>query len=386
MRRASRPRSLHRLRSDIEALSAGGLSATRLRLEAAERLRNLIPVDGFCVSSADPDSLLITATDAENVEPSLARAFYENEYGQPDFAKHEQLIAGPQRARVLARETGGEPGRSRRYRSIVRPMGFEHELRAALVERGTAWGFVHLYRSADRRAFDADEITALERAAAPLGAGLRAAASAPAGRPEPAGGAPTVLLLAGDGRVLGSSGPLERWLVTMHDPGRTAPGPLPEVIQSVAASTRRSDHAGAGQGDHASAHRGDHAGAGRASTARVQAPDGSWWTVHGSVADGAPAPGGPRAPGPADWELTVTVQPAGGAELTGILMRSLRLSPGERDVCELLLAGLPTKAIAAAMSLSPHTVDDRLKIIFAKAGVTSRQELVARLNPAAVPG
>jgi hypothetical protein len=45
-------------------------------MEAAERLRNLIPVDGFCVSSADPDSLLITATDAENIEPSLAGAFY----------------------------------------------------------------------------------------------------------------------------------------------------------------------------------------------------------------------------------------------------------------------------------------------------------------------
>jgi DNA-binding CsgD family transcriptional regulator len=369
MRRAARPRSLHRLRSDIEALGGDGLSATRLRLEAIERLRSLIPVDGFCVSSADPDSLVITTTDAENVDLSLARAVYENEYAQPDFAKHEQLIAGPRRVRVLARETGGELRRSPRYRSIVRPMGFEHELRAALVERGTAWGFVHLYRSAGRRGFDADEVGAIERAVAPLAAGLRAAARAGAGRPRPTGGPPAVLLLGGDGRVLGSSGPLEGWLRTMRDPERTAPGPLPEVIHSVAASTRRRDRAGQGRG----------------STARVQAADGSWWSVHASLADGIPAPGTPQAGGPAGWEQTVIVQPAGGGELTGILMRSLRLSPGERAVCELLLAGLPTKAIAAEMSLSPHTVEDRLKAIFAKAEVTSRQELVAHLNPAGVP-
>jgi DNA-binding NarL/FixJ family response regulator len=37
------------------------------------------------------------------------------------------------------------------------------------------------------------------------------------------------------------------------------------------------------------------------------------------------------------------------------------------------------------MSLSTHTVEDRLKVIFAKAGVASRQELVARLNPAGAP-
>lgn len=347
--------------------------AARLRLEAAARIRNLIPVDGFCVSSADPDSLLITATDAENIEPSLARAFYENEYAQRDFAKHEQLIGSRRRVRVLEQETDGELRRSRRYRHIVRPMGFEHELRAALVERGTAWGFVHLYRAAGRRAFDADEVGAVERAAAPLAAGLRAAASAGAGRPLPDDGAPAVLLLAGDDRVLGRSGPHEQWLATMRDPLRTTPGPIPEVVHSVAGSARRRDRAG------------DR----RSSTARVQAADGSWWTVHGSVADGRPSGDGATADGaiasgPGGW-VTVIVQPTSGVELTGITMSALRLSPGERAVCELILAGLPTKAIAAEMSLSPHTVEDRLKVIFAKAGVASRQQLVARLNPAGLP-
>jgi hypothetical protein len=281
MRRAPRARSLHRLRSDIEELGAAGLPVARLRMEAAERLRNLIPVDGFCVSSADPDSLLITATDAENIEPSLARAFYENEYAERDFAKHEQLIGSRRRVRVLAQETEGEPRRSRRYRRIVRPMGFQHELRAALVERGTAWGFIHLYRRPGRRAFAADEVAALERASAPLASGLRMAARA-SGSPRPGDErAPAVLLLSGDDRLLGSSGPLEQWLGTMRDPLRTTPGPIPEVIHSVAGSTRRRGLLG------------DR----RSSTARVQAPDGSWWTVHGSLAEEAARlrAGGPGA-------------------------------------------------------------------------------------------
>jgi DNA-binding CsgD family transcriptional regulator len=85
--------------------------------------------------------------------------------------------------------------------------------------------------------------------------------------------------------------------------------------------------------------------------------------------------------GDADAHVTVVVQPAVGPHLTRIVMRSVGLSPGEGAVCELLLTGMSTKAIAAELHLSPLTVQDRLKTIFAKAEVGSRQELVARLNP-----
>jgi DNA-binding CsgD family transcriptional regulator len=343
------------LRSDIESLTTRALPAGRLRLEAAERIRHLIPIDGFCISSVDPDSLVITATDAANIDRALAHAFYENEYAQRDFAKHERLARSRRRVAVLEQETRGEPDRSPRYRRIVRAMGFRHELRAALVDRGTAWGFVHLYRAPDRRGFDADEAEAILRASVPLAAGLRTAATAP---PAPAGAGgerPVVLLLDGRDRVLRSSGPLDAWLAAMHDPLRTTR--FPEVVPSVAASARRNARAG--------------------STARLQAADGSWWVVHGSIAD---SPEEPARAG--DAPVTVVVQPAVGPQLTRIVMRALALSPGERAVCDLLLAGMSTKAIAAELGLSPLTVQDRLKPIFAKAQVGSRQELVARLNPA----
>ena len=47
-----------------------------------------------------------------------------------------------------------------------------------------------------------------------------------------------------------------------------------------------------------------------------------------------------------------------------------------------MLLGADTAAIGAGLFLSPWTVQDHLKSIFAKVAVRSRGELVARLRPA----
>jgi DNA-binding NarL/FixJ family response regulator len=61
-------------------------------------------------------------------------------------------------------------------------------------------------------------------------------------------------------------------------------------------------------------------------------------------------------------------KPSGGA-----------LSPGELRVAELVADGHSNKGVAAALFLSPQTVESHLKHIYAKLGVHSRTQLARRL-------
>ena len=54
------------------------------------------------------------------------------------------------------------------------------------------------------------------------------------------------------------------------------------------------------------------------------------------------------------------------------------LTPRERDVCDLVAAGHTNREVAAALFLSPRTVEHHLRVAYRKLGVRSRTELAAR--------
>lgn len=60
-------------------------------------------------------------------------------------------------------------------------------------------------------------------------------------------------------------------------------------------------------------------------------------------------------------------------------LRRAPLTPRERDVVSLLVAGSSTREIAADTGLTVSTVNTYLKRIFSKLGVHSRVELIARM-------
>jgi len=74
-----------------------------------------------------------------------------------------------------------------------------------------------------------------------------------------------------------------------------------------------------------------------------------------------------------DGHYYTLARSSAGASRAGI-----SLSPRETEIVRLVARGLPTKAIADVLDVSLWTVSTHLRRVFAKLGVNSRAEMVAR--------
>ena len=102
--------------------------------------------------------------------------------------------------------------------------------------------------------------------------------------------------------------------------------------------------------------------------AHVRGRSGDWVSVQGLPLSGT---AGQRS-------VVLTVERAAASAVGAMAIAARGLTQREQDVVGLVMQGASTKAIAAALHLSPHTVQDHLKAVFAKLGVSTRRDLVAQ--------
>jgi DNA-binding CsgD family transcriptional regulator len=283
--------------------------------------------------------------------PATARMAEIEVGAEDDFNKFGALARTEQHVGRLSEATGGDLDRSLRHREVRRPHGFGDELRAALVSDSAAWGAITLLREVGAPDFTPDDAAVVAAVSSHLAEGLRRAVVR--GALSAAGpGHETVglVVLEADNSIALTNPAAEELLAELD---QATPGEhLPGVITAVATRAR-------------SAASGDAVGDARV---RVRTSSGRWLLVHGStVGEGAEA------------RSVVILEPARTPELAPLIADAYGLSERERLVTQLIAQGLDTNAVAERLHLSPWTVQDHLKSIFEKTGVSTRGELVARV-------
>jgi DNA-binding CsgD family transcriptional regulator len=319
---------------------------------AAGILHRAVPFDGAAIVACDPATALPIDKWAENsVTGSDGLRLMDIELHEADVNKVSDLALSGRRAASMSEATGGRLDRSLRYRELMRPRGFGDELRAACIGRSHMWGVIVMHRDLRRRNFSAREVALVSSLSGEFAEAFQRASlerALPSKDVEHRDGEPALLLLDEEGRTVMSNTAAAGWLEELG--GDQAQ--LPLVVCAVA---HRARAIASGDG-------------GAAATARVRAASGRWALVRGSALTNGPDP-----------RTAVTVEPARTAELARLIVDLYGLTERERLVTELVAQGLSTAAIAGRLRLSPFTVQDHLKAIFEKLGVSSRGELVARL-------
>jgi len=303
----------------------------------------VLAISSACWHGTDP----ATGSMVDGAETGSAPGSFEEslvyEYRRPDVNRFAELGTGRQKVGAISLTTGSRPSSSARFREMIEPTGVADELRVAFSDAFGMWMTLVLFTerrmTEDDLGFVAD---VLPGATSAIRAAARRSLDAPAGTSDPGdGGAPSVLLLDAGDRIISADPVARRRLALLHGPGgNQAPG-----VMSFLAARARWDR---GHGP---------------ATARMRTVDGRWFVLDVSLLDDA-----------ASGTVAAVMQPAPGEVVLDSVLRAMGLSAREREVAALLAQGRPTKSIAAMLSLSPWTVQDHVKAVYAKTGV-SRADL-----------
>ena len=337
----------------IERVCAAGLDTRTLRLRLLDELRRTVGFDAYAWLLTDPETCVGSAPLADvpclPELPRLIRLKYLT-------ALNRWTALPGHGVATLATTTGGDLSRSRLWREVLSGHDVRDVASMVFRDRYGCWAFLDLWRAgAGGGAFTEDETRFLADVTAPVTTALRRAQAATFTARTPETGdrrGPVVLLLSSELGLLGSTPETDAYLRTLLPPDADNP-PVPAGAYNVGAQLLAVEN---GIDDHPA-------------SARVHLSGGRWLSLRAARIDEAPREQG---------VITVSIEEASPQERLTLFARASGLTGREAELVEHLVTGGDTRELARRMSVSPHTVQDHLKAVFAKTGTHSRRDLVAR--------
>lgn len=354
------PSDIRRRRAELVRRTAAATSVTEVFSAASEQLHGLIPHGAAAWLMADPATGLPSAPshlDDFTAPFEVCTEHWHREFVEPDV-NHFRRLARAELPAAALRATTTDPGRSARFRSFMRPLGLADELRWVLRAGGTPWAMVTLWRREGQPDFTTADADLLAGLSEPLADAVRHQVR----EEHPAVAAqgalqPGLLTFDAEDRLVSVNEYAAAWLDELPRQELVATDfglPLPVWLLVTARRARNSLATGAD---------------GIART-RVRSLRGRWLVGHASTTrDAQGAPNG----------TAVTIEPASPALMAPVMVEAYGLTEREQEISRQIARGAGTGEIARSLYLSPHTVRDHVKSLFAKVGVSSRGELVHRL-------
>jgi len=339
-----------RLADELARLGRRGLPREQFFAETAQRLRRVVDCEATCWHTLDPQTRLMTSdapaelVDSGVFDPAGAmqagEAILASEYFVEDVNTFAALATRRVPVGILSQATKGRPERSARYRELLRPAGIPHEMRAAFIVRGRAWGAVHIARREDEPDFSERDAAAVAAVSGVIADGIRTSLRFDAARRAADSSAPGLVVLNGANEVELVTAPAEELLETLR---------VPLVALASFARSRRDRDA-------------------REPDAVAVPTASGWVTLHASLPEGE-----------SGGRVAIVLERASGAQVTALRLEAHGVTAREAEIATLIAQGLTNPQIAQRLVLSPYTVQDHIKSLFEKTGVASRQELVARV-------
>lgn len=360
-------RSLER----IGELCRDVLDDRELRRGVLAEVGRMVPFSAFAWPLADPETATGIAPMARIPCPDELPDLIRLKYLTSD-CRWTALIGQRRPATTLLIGTGGRPARSALWNGLLSRYRVTDVLSAVFADKHGCWGWLDLWRAGGEGTFSEPETDYLATAAPLVATGLRRSRAAQCRRDAEGLGAawpavrkplPPQAVLTLDERlaVVGRTASAGDWLGLLQRGPRPYEG-IPAEVLNVAAQLLARE---AGVDPHLA-------------MSRVPVGLGAWALLRSTRMDAA-------RPG-ATPPLVVTIQECPAADRLEIFARCFALTPQQQRLLGLTAAGLNTAGLAAALRISPYTVQDQFKAVFAACGVRNRSALLAlALGTASVP-